>query len=34
VEFPCDHNNFPPDWNEFYRIIAAFLKDAGVVPQL
>jgi len=33
VEFPCDHNDFPPDWNEFYRVIGAFLKDAGVVPQ-
>ena len=33
VEFPCGHNDFPPDWNEFYRIIAAFLKAAGVVPQ-
>ncbi|MFA7403642.1 MAG: alpha/beta hydrolase [Pelobacteraceae bacterium] len=32
VEFPCDHNDFPPDWYEFYRIIALFLKDAGVVP--
>jgi len=31
VEFPCGHNDFPPDWHEFYRIIAAFLKDAGVV---
>ncbi|MDD5285089.1 MAG: alpha/beta hydrolase [Desulfuromonadaceae bacterium] len=30
VEFPCGHNDFPPDWNEFYRIIAVFLKDAGV----
>jgi uncharacterized protein len=32
VEFPCGHNDFPPDWREFYRIIAAFLEDAGVVP--
>jgi pimeloyl-ACP methyl ester carboxylesterase len=32
VEFPCGHNDFPPDWREFYRIIAAFLKDAGVIP--
>jgi pimeloyl-ACP methyl ester carboxylesterase len=31
VEFPCGHNDFPPDWHEFYQIIAAFLKDAGVV---
>jgi len=31
VEFPCGHNDFPPDWREFYRIIAVFLKDAGVV---
>ncbi len=27
VEFPCGHNDFPPDWHEFYRIIAAFLKE-------
>jgi len=32
VEFPCDHNDFPPDWHEFYRIIAGFLKEAGVLP--
>ena len=31
VEFPCGHNDFPPDWREFYRIMAAFLKDAGVI---
>jgi uncharacterized protein len=31
VEFRCGHNDFPPDWREFYRIIAVFLKDAGVV---
>lgn len=33
VEFPCGHNDFPPDWREFYRIIATFLKEAGVVRQ-
>ena len=33
VEFPCDHNDFPPDWREFYRIIAAFLKEAGVLTK-
>ena len=33
VEFPCGHNDCPPDWNEFYRIIAAFLTDAGIMPQ-
>jgi hypothetical protein len=32
VEFPCGHNDFPPDWREFYRIVAVFLKDAGVLP--
>jgi fermentation-respiration switch protein FrsA (DUF1100 family) len=31
VEFPCDHNDFPPDWREFYRVIAIFLKAAGVL---
>lgn len=33
VEFPCNHNDFPPDWREFYRVIAVFLKDAGVVRE-
>jgi uncharacterized protein len=32
VVFPCGHNDFPPDWREFYRIMAVFLKDAGIVP--
>lgn len=32
VEYPCGHNDFPPDWQEFYRTIAGFLRDAGVVP--
>jgi len=32
VEFPCDHNDFPPDWNEFYRVIGVFLKEAGIWP--
>ncbi|MDA8415440.1 MAG: alpha/beta hydrolase [Desulfobacteraceae bacterium] len=31
VELPCGHNDFPPDWQEFYLIIAGFLKDAGIV---
>lgn len=31
VEFPSDHNDFPPDWREFYRVIAGFLRDAGVL---
>jgi pimeloyl-ACP methyl ester carboxylesterase len=31
VEFPCGHNDLPPDWHEYYRIIAGFLGDAGVV---
>lgn len=33
VEFPCDHNDFPPDWREFYRVITVFLQDAGVLGQ-
>ncbi len=33
VEFPCGHNDFPPDWREFYRIVAAFLREAGVLAQ-
>ncbi|MBI5484024.1 MAG: alpha/beta hydrolase [Deltaproteobacteria bacterium] len=32
VEFPCDHNDFPSEGREFYRIVAAFLKEAGVLP--
>jgi pimeloyl-ACP methyl ester carboxylesterase len=32
VEFPCDHNDFPPDWREFYRIMSAFLQEAGILP--
>ena len=31
IEFPCSHNDFPPDWREFYRNIAVFLKETGVV---
>ncbi|MBC7963120.1 MAG: alpha/beta hydrolase [Steroidobacteraceae bacterium] len=31
VEFHAGHNDFPPDWGEFYRIIAVFLREAGVV---
>ncbi len=34
VEFPCGHNDFPPDVREFYRIIADFLKESGIVVQL
>ena len=33
VEFPCGHNDFPPDWREFYRVIAGFLREAGVLAQ-
>ena len=33
VEFPCGHNDFPPDWREFYRIIADFLTKAGVLTH-
>ena len=31
VEYPCGHNDFPPDWREYYHVIAGFLKDAGVL---
>lgn len=31
VQFRCGHNDFPPDWREFYRIIAEFLAVAGIV---
>lgn len=33
VEFPCGHNDFPPDWREFYRIIAVFLEEAGIITR-
>ena len=33
VEFPCGHNDFPPDWREFYRIVTVFLLEAGVLAQ-
>ena len=33
VEFSCGHNDFPPDWREFYRVIAGFLREAGVLAQ-
>lgn len=33
VEFPCGHNDFPPDWREFYLVIAVFLQEAGVLAQ-
>lgn len=33
VEFSCGHNDFPPDWREFYRIIAVFLQDAGILQK-
>lgn len=33
VEFPCGHNDFPPDWREFYRVITVFLQEAGVLGQ-
>jgi len=31
VEFSCGHNDFPPDWQEFYRVIAVFLQEAGIL---
>lgn len=32
VEFlRSGHNDFPPDWREFYRIIAGFLKEGGII---
>lgn len=33
IEFPCGHNDFPPDWREFYRNIASFLTDNGVIKK-
>jgi len=33
VEFTCGHNDFPPDWREFYRVITVFLQETGVLEQ-
>jgi len=33
VEYPCDHNDFPPDRRDYYGVIAAFLQDAGVLRE-
>lgn len=33
VEFPCGHNDFPRDPREFYRTIAVFLQEAGVLRR-
>ena len=33
VEFPCGHNDFPPDWREFYRVVTVFLQETGVLVQ-
>lgn len=32
IEYPRGHNDFPPDRPEFFRAIASFLRDAGVLP--
>lgn len=34
IELPCDHNDCPPDWNEFYRIIELFLQDNNLLHDL
>ena len=31
VEFACGHNDCPPEWPRFWRIIAAFMSHHGVV---
>ena len=31
IEFPCGHNDLPPDWGEFYRLIAAFLRNVAIL---
>lgn len=33
IEFSCGHNDLPPDWREYYRLIAVFLQDAGIVQK-
>jgi len=31
VALACAHNDCPPDWREFWRILADFLRAHGVV---
>jgi fermentation-respiration switch protein FrsA (DUF1100 family) len=33
VEYLYGHNDFPPDWREFYRVIAGILQETGVMEQ-
>ncbi len=32
IELPCDHNDCPPDWNEFYKSINLILREYGLLP--
>lgn len=31
VAYDCGHNDCPPDWNVFWRDIASFLQEAGII---
>ncbi len=31
VELPCAHNDCPPDWQEFWRIVARFLRENRII---
>jgi len=33
IEFPCAHNDFPPDWREFWRILAGFFREHGIIDS-
>ena len=33
VPLACAHNDCPPDWREFWRILADFLRAQGIVAE-
>lgn len=32
LTYDADHNNCPPEWGPFFREVARFLRDAGLLP--
>jgi pimeloyl-ACP methyl ester carboxylesterase len=33
IELPCAHNDCPPDWREFLRILAGFFRESRIIGQ-
>ncbi len=31
IELPCAHNDCPPDWREFWRILAGFFRECRII---